>query len=131
MGKVTGIGGVFLKCEDATKMNEWYSKHLGIPVTKWGGATFQWRTLEDPENLGSTAWCTFAKDTDYMQPSEKPFMINYRVENLTELLEQLKAEGIEMVGAIQEFEYGRFAWIMDPEGHKIELWEPVPVDGKL
>lgn len=129
MKRVTGIGGVFFKCEDPAKMKEWYGKHLGLPVTDWG-ASFRWRTVEDPEKVGRTEWSTMKHDTDYLQPSDKPFMINYRVENLVALLEQLKAEGVEMAGEMQEFEYGKFAWIMDPEGHKIELWEP-PAEEKL
>lgn len=128
MKRVTGIGGVFFKCEDPAKMNEWYAKHLGVPVTQWG-ATFEWRSMEDPEKIGSTAWSTMKKDTEYLQPSDKPFMINYRVENLVELLAELEKEGVQMAGAMQEFDYGKFAWILDPEGHKIELWEPV--DDKL
>lgn len=123
MKRVTGIGGVFFKCEDPAKMKEWYGKHLGLPVTQWG-ASFRWRTVEDPEKVGRTEWSTMKNDTDYLQPSDKPFMINYRVDNLVALLEQLKAEGVQIAGEIQEFEYGKFAWIMDPEGHKIELWEP-------
>ncbi len=123
MKRVTGIGGVFFKCEDPAKMNEWYGRHLGMPVTEWG-ASFVSRSLEDPQKACRTQWCAFEKGTDYFQPSGKPFMFNYRVENLVELLKVLKDEGVEVVGEIQEYEYGKFGWIMDPEGNKIELWEP-------
>ncbi|WP_346319767.1 VOC family protein [Chitinophaga sp. YIM B06452] len=126
MKRVTGIGGVFFQCEDPAAMNEWYGKHLGLPVTQWG-ASFTWRENDNPERTGMTQWSTMKKDNGYFNPSTKPFMINYRVENLAELLETLKAEGVEVVGEIQEFDYGKFGWIMDPEGNKIELWEP-PVE---
>jgi predicted enzyme related to lactoylglutathione lyase len=89
------------------------------------GGIFKWRDEERPEKLCFTSWSTFANDTQYFQPSAKPFMINYRVENLTELLKVLKEEGVHVVGEVEEYEYGKFGWIMDPEGNKIELWEPV------
>ncbi|MBO9155088.1 VOC family protein [Chitinophaga sp. GCM10012297] len=129
MTRVTGIGGIFFQCEDPAAMNEWYGKHLGLPVTQWG-ASFGWRDEHDPEKKGMTQWSAMKKDTDYFSPSKKPFMINYRVENLAELIETLKAEGVQVVGEIQEFEYGKFGWILDPEGNKIELWEP-PAEEKL
>ncbi len=129
MNRVTGIGGIFFKCRDQQKQKEWYEKHLGMKMNDWGGAIFFWRDLEDAEKKCSTSWSTFKSDSKYFSPSEKDFMFNYRVENLVELLAALKEEGIEQVGEMQEYEYGKFAWIMDPEGNKIELWEPV--DEKL
>ncbi|GHN00359.1 glyoxalase [Cytophagales bacterium WSM2-2] len=125
MKRVTGLGGVFFKSDDAKKLREWYGKHLGLPVTEWG-ATFEWIDPDhkDAKTPATTAWSTFAKDTKYFEPSQKPFMFNYRVENLVELLKVLKEEGVEIVGEIQEFSYGKFGWILDPEGNKIELWEP-------
>lgn len=122
--RVTGIGGIFFKCEDPDKMKAWYGKHLGIETDQYGGL-FKWRDLEDKEKVCTTAWSPFAKDTNYYDPSKKDYMFNYRVENLVELLAALKEEGVEIVGEIEEYEYGKFGWIMDPEGRKIELWEPV------
>lgn len=122
--RVTGIGGVFLKAKDPKATNEWYAKHLGIKSGKWGG-TFRWRHSEDKEQIGATAWSIFKEDTEYTQPSTKDAMINYRVENLVELLETLKKEGVQIVGEMETFDYGKFGWIMDPNGYKIELWEPV------
>lgn len=124
--RVTGIGGIFFKSSDPDKMKEWYGKHLGFPMDQWG-CSFQWKDINDPEakTPASTQWSPFKADTKYFQPSEKAFMFNYRVENLTELLEELKKEGVTIVGEMQEFPYGKFGWIMDPDGNKIELWEPV------
>lgn len=125
MKRVTGLGGVFFKTEDPKKMKEWYGKHLGLPVDEYG-ASFRWIDQEhqDAKVPALTAWSPFAKDTTYFQPSEKPFMFNYRVENLVELLKVLATEGVQIVGTIEEFPYGKFAWIMEPEGNKVELWEP-------
>ena len=123
--RVTGLGGIFFKSEDPVKLKEWYGKHLGLPVDDYG-ASFRWIDLED-KNASTpalTSWSPFKKDSAYFVPSEKPFMFNYRVENLVELLKVLRSEGVETVGEMQEFPYGKFGWIMDPEGNKIELWEP-------
>ncbi len=121
--RVTGIGGVFFKCQDPEKQKQWYKERLGLPVDEWG-ASFRWID-KDTKKEAITAWSPFKQDTDYFEPSKKDVMINYRVENLKELLEQLKKEGVTVIGEIQEFEYGKFGWIMDPEGNKIELWEPI------
>jgi len=129
MKRVTGIGGIFFKCEDTAKQKSWYQKHLGMEMNDWGGAIFWWRDTNQPEKKCSTSWSTFKNDTNYFDPSKKPFMFNYRVENLEALMKVLKEEGVEQVGEIEEYEYGKFGWIMDPEGNKIELWEPV--DEKL
>lgn len=125
MKRVTGLGGVFFKTTDPKKMKEWYGKHLGLPVDEYG-ASFRWIDINDKEAKvpALTAWSPFKEDTTYFAPSEKPFMFNYRVENLVELLKVLKEEGVQVVGEVEEFSYGKFAWIMDPEGNKIELWEP-------
>ncbi|WP_448702684.1 VOC family protein [Mucilaginibacter sp. AW1-3] len=122
MKKVTGIGGIFFKCDDPKKMNEWYAKNLGLPVAQYG-TMFTWRDSDNPEKEGSTVWSPFAKDTKYFEPSQKDFMINYRVENIEELVEQLKNDGVTIIGEIKAYEYGKFAHIIDPEGNKIELWE--------
>lgn len=126
MRRVTGIGGLFFKTEDQKKITAWYAKHLELDIQSWGGCAFQWKDLKDPDAKvpASTVWSTFKADSDYFEPSKKPFMFNYRVENLVELLKVLKEEGVTVVGEIQEFPYGKFGWIMDPEGNKIELWEP-------
>ncbi len=120
--RVTGIGGVFFKTADPKAQRDWYAKHLGIESTEWG-ATFEWRESDNPEQKGQTVWNPFKADTKYFEPSMKAYMINYRVENLVELLEELKKEGVQQVGELQVFDYGKFAHIMDPEGNKIELWE--------
>ena len=126
MKRVTGIGGIFFKSEDPKKLKDWYGTHLGLTVNEWGGS-FQWKDLSKPDTAppATTAWNPFKKDTTYFSPSEKPFMFNYRVENLVELLKVLREEGVTVVGEMEEFSYGKFAWIMDPEGNKIELWEPI------
>jgi lactoylglutathione lyase len=104
-------------------MNDWYAKHLGIPVTDYG-ATFDWREKDNPDREGMTIWSLFSSDSKYFDPSKAQVMINYRVENLDALLEALQAEGVEIDPKRQDESYGRFAWIYDPEGNKIELWEP-------
>lgn len=125
--RVTGIGGIFLKAKDPNETKEWYKKHLGIKSGKWGG-TFEWRHSEDESKKGFTAWSIFDDKTEYTDPSKKDAMINYRVKNLEELLKVLKAEGVEIVGEMEVHEYGKFGWIMDPNGYKIELWEPNDVE---
>jgi predicted enzyme related to lactoylglutathione lyase len=126
MKRVTGIGGVFFKARDAAKLRAWYEQHLGFKIEDYGGTHFKWRDANDPEKTGSTVWSIFPEDTLYFDPSQKPYMINYRVEDLDALLEQLRDEGVEVEDRIEEQEYGRFAWVMDPEGNRIELWEPPP-----
>lgn len=123
MNKVTGIGGVFFKCDDPKAMNEWYAENLGIAAGEYG-ATFEWRQADNPSVKGSTAWSTFPKDSNYFNPSTKPFMINYRVENILGLLEELKKNGVTIIDQLEESEYGKFLHILDPEGNVIELWEP-------
>ena len=123
MKRVTGIGGVFFKSTDPKKTNEWYSKHLGIDVSEYG-ANFEWRELDDKEKTGSTAWNAFKKETKYFEPSQKDFMINYRVENLEWLVGELKKEGVTICDAIETYDYGKFVHIMDNDGNKIQLWEP-------
>jgi catechol 2,3-dioxygenase-like lactoylglutathione lyase family enzyme len=124
MKRVTGIGGIFFKAQNPEKLRSWYETHLGMPVESWGGLQFHWRQDEDRERRGYTVWTVFGADTRYFDPSEKPFMINYRVEDLDEVLAALKSEGVTVDDKIEESEYGRFGWVMDPEGNRIELWEP-------
>lgn len=121
--KVTGIGGIFFKCADSQKMNAWYAKHLGLPVSDWG-AIFEWREKDDPQNEGYTVWSTFPSDTKDFEPSTKDFRINYRVQNLEALVEELKAADVKFVDEILSTEYGKFVHILDLEGNSIELFEP-------
>jgi predicted enzyme related to lactoylglutathione lyase len=124
MKKVTGLGGVFFKSQNPKAMNDWYAKNLGLPTSDYG-TRFEWREAEDSSKKGSTSWCAFPQDTPYFNPSDKPFMINYRVENLNDLLVELRKEGVTIVDEVAEYSYGKFVHIMDPEGNMIELWEPV------
>jgi predicted enzyme related to lactoylglutathione lyase len=120
--KVTGIGGIFFRVREPEKIAAWYQQHLGISV-KDGHADFIWREHERPDQIGRTVWSVFPEDTDYFGPSKPAFMINYRLENLEQMLAQLRREGVT-VEKVEEYDYGRFAWITDPEGNRIELWEP-------
>ena len=122
--KVTGIGGIFFKTENPDKMIAWYSKNLGL-VTDEYGSPFEFRNANNPDEINYLQWSPFSQETKYFEPSKKEFMINYRVENLVELVAELKKDGVEIVDEVEEFEYGKFIHIMDPEGNKIELWEPV------
>lgn len=119
--RVTGIGGLFFKTKDPKQTKDWYQKHLGFNTDDWG-CTFWWK--DNDGNKASTQWSPFKDDTSYFEPSQKDFMFNYRVENLEELLTELKKEGVTIVGDMQEFDYGKFGWILDNDGNKIELWEP-------
>jgi predicted enzyme related to lactoylglutathione lyase len=121
MKRVTGIGGVFFKSRDPQKLKEWYQKHLGIECMPGNGAVFLWRD-DNPD--GYSVWSPFSADTKYFDPSPAPFMINYRVADLPALLGELQKEGVEIAGEMQEDEFGKFAWVMDPEGNRVELWEP-------
>ena len=125
MKRVTGIGGIFFKSDDPQKMREWYGRHLGLNIDPQYGTAFEWRRADAPEAKAYTAWSPFKSTTEYFAPSQKDFMFNYRVENLEELLKVLKEEGVTVVGEMETYEYGKFGWILDPEGNKIELWEPV------
>src|SRR5205814_5674513 len=125
MKKFTGIGGIFFKTKDAKKLNEWYIQHLGFTQSGDGRILFEWRNTDAPEQKGYTVWGTFKEDTTYFQPPQKEFMINLRVKNLEELIEQLKKEGVQVVDKIEKYEYGKFGWVIDPVGNEIELWESV------
>jgi predicted enzyme related to lactoylglutathione lyase len=126
MNRVTGIGGIFFKAKDPDVLRAWYRDHLGIPVEEWGGAAFRWSSAENPAGVGTTAWSVFGADSQYFDPSTSPFMVNYRVANLHELLAQLRAEGCNVDEKTDESEFGKFGWVMDPEGNRVELWEPPP-----
>lgn len=124
MKKVTGIGGIFFKTKDPQRMKEWYSKNLGLATNEYG-SVFEFRESDKPENKAYSVWSPFKEDTDYFQPSGKDFMINYRVENIEKLVEELRAAGVTICDEIESYEYGKFVHILDPENNKIELWEPV------
>ncbi len=123
MKRVTGIGGIFFKCTDNEKVRNWYAQHLGFKTDKYG-TSFEWRKADKPEEKAFSVWSPFAHDTNYFLPSQKDFMINFRVENIEQLVEVLKSEGVTVCDDIETFEYGKFVHIMDCEGNKIELWEP-------
>lgn len=121
--KVSGIGGIFFKVRDVARMTAWYREHLGI-CTEDGHADFVWREHDRPDAIGRTVWSVFPADTNYFGPARPAFMINYRVSNLDRMLAQLRQSGVA-VEKIEDNDYGRFAWITDPEGNRIELWEPI------
>lgn len=125
--KVTGIGGIFFKCKDPEKMRDWYKDHLGLNTNEYG-AVFEWYQGADNSKKGFSQWSPFSEKTKYFQPSEKDFMINYRVQNLQKLVEELKKQNVTIVDKIETYEYGKFIHILDAEGNKIELWEPDDVE---
>ena len=125
---VSGLGGVFLKCPDPENLMKWYSKEFGL-FFSYSAHTFQWKDLDDKEHTGNTVLSFFPENSSYFDPSVKTFMLNFRVSNLNFLLEELKSSGAHVIDKTEEYEYGKFGWLLDPEGNKIELWEPV--DEKL
>ncbi len=124
--RVTGIGGIFFKCKDPEKIKEWYKIHLGLNTDQYG-TSFEWRQAMDSTKKGYTQWTPFSDNTKYFEPSAKDFMINYRVANLKALVMELKKENVTILDTIETYDYGKFVHIMDIEGNKIELWEPVDV----
>lgn len=124
MQRVTGIGGVFFKAKDPKALGAWYQKHLGVPIEAWGGAVFQWNNPGAPAGTGSTVWCPFSAETKYFQPSTAPFMVNFRVQDVRALVAILKEEGCAVDDRVETTEQGTFAWVMDPEGNRVELWQP-------
>ena len=122
--KVTGIGGIFFRSTNPQKISEWYGKHLGLAIDNYGSA-FEFRNAKKAEEINYLRWSPFEEGTDYFKPSEKEFMINYRVQNIEGLVKNLRDNGVTIVDDIEEFEYGKFVHIMDPDGNKIELWEPI------
>ena len=130
MAKITGIGGVFLKCKgNSAALAAWYQKHLGMELEDFGGAVLKWPD-DRAEDGGLTVWHLADSDSQWFSPSESAFMINYRVDDLGEMLEQLRADGVEVISGPESHENGKFAWIMDPDGNKVELWEPMIWDDK-
>lgn len=124
MRRVTGIGGVFFKSKDPKALQEWYKVHLGVDVQDWGGTVFQWADEKGKPMGGTTTWSIGSMNSEYYEPSKATFMINYRVDNLVSLLQCLRDEGCHVVGESAESEYGKFGWVLDPDGNKVELWEP-------
>jgi predicted enzyme related to lactoylglutathione lyase len=128
MAKITGIGGIFFKSRNkGGELASWYQKNLGLNLENWGGAILRWPD-DKAEDGGLTVWSAADNDTKWFSPSESSFMINYRVDNLDELLDQLKQNGVEIVSGPESAENGKFAWIMDPDKNKVELWEPMIMD---
>ncbi len=125
--KVTGIGGIFFKCKDPVKLKQWYATHLGLNTNEYG-AVFEWRQGADTTKRGFTQWSPFNDKTKYFEPSTKDFMINYRVENMQRLVDELKKNGVTVLDTIETYSYGKFVHILDLEGNKLELWEPNDVE---
>ena len=124
MKRVTGIGGVFFKAKDPKAMQAWYKDHLGIDVQSWGGTSFRWADDAGNPVAGQTVWCINGEKSTTFDPSTAPFMVNYRVADVRALLDALRAEGCNVLDKFDDSEYGKFGWVIDPEGNKIELWEP-------
>ena len=124
MKRVTGIGGVFFKAKDASALQAWYKRHLGIDVQAWGGTVFNWADAEGKPVAGTTVWSIDSAQGDHFAPGTATFMVNYRVEDLHALVEVLREEGCHVLEKTEDSEYGKFAWVIDPEGNKVELWQP-------
>jgi predicted enzyme related to lactoylglutathione lyase len=124
MKRVTGIGGIFFKAKDPKALQAWYKRHLGIDVQEWGGAAFDWTDDEGKPVAGTTAWAIFPERAEQFAPSTATFMVNYRVDDLLALVKALREEGCNVLEKIDDSEYGKFAWVIDPEGNKVELWQP-------
>ncbi len=124
MKRVTGIGGIFMKAKDAPALRAWYQRHLGIDVQVWGGAAFSWANEAGEPTGGTTVWSVVSQESDQFAPGNASFMVNYRVEDLLAVVKELRAEGCNVLDKVDDSEYGKFAWVIDPEGNKVELWEP-------
>ncbi|MBC6943564.1 MAG: VOC family protein [Xanthomonadales bacterium] len=124
MKRVTGIGGIFFKSADPRALAAWYQRHLGLELTDWGGVIFRWGDADNPS--GVTIWSPFAPDSDKLAPGTASFMVNFRVADLDALLEALRAEGCNVLADTEHSALGKFGWVIDPEGNKVELWEPPP-----
>jgi predicted enzyme related to lactoylglutathione lyase len=127
MERVTGIGGVFFKAQDPQALLEWYGTHLGmVPESDFTGVVFRWGSDEKSDDPGTTTWAIFSSDTTYFGPMEARGMINYRVEDLDRMLEQLRSAGVDVDPRVEDSEFGRFGWAVDGEGNRFELWQPAP-----
>jgi predicted enzyme related to lactoylglutathione lyase len=127
--RVVGIGGIFFKARDPDRLRAWYREHLDLAITDWGGVVFEPMTASPAGRAGTTVWSIFPADTTYFEPGTSPFMINYRVEDLDAVLATLRSEGCEVDDRVESSEFGRFGWVVDPEGNRLELWEPPRVPG--
>lgn len=123
---VTGIGGIFFRSDDPDALRTWYSRHLGIAFGAWGGTSFRWRDEPTPSDIGYTILAPFEETSAYFTPSDAEFMVNFRVRDIEGMVATLRASGVDVIDSIESHPNGRFAWILDPEGRKIELWEPAP-----
>lgn len=126
MKRVTGIGGIFFQARDPAALRAWYKRHLGIEVQDWGGAVFPWSDEAGRPTGGTTVWSINPAESEYYAPSISPFMVNYRVADLAAVLQALRDEGCQVLEKTEDSEFGRFGWVMDPEGNKVELWQPPP-----
>ena len=126
MQRVTGIGGIFFKAKDAPALRAWYKRHLGIDVQEWGGAAFTWTDADGKPVGGTTIWNISSGQGDYFAPSTAPFMVKYRVADLHARVKVLREEGCNVLDKVDDSEYGKFGWVIDPEGNKVELWQPPP-----
>jgi predicted enzyme related to lactoylglutathione lyase len=124
MSRVTGIGGVFFRAKDPKSLAQWYHVHLGMNVEEWGGVVFRWVSDDNPTGTGTTVWSPFPEDSPYFAPSQASFMVNFRVQDLHGVLAALREEGCQTEDKVQESHYGKFGWVIDPEGNKVELWQP-------
>jgi predicted enzyme related to lactoylglutathione lyase len=124
MKRVTGIGGIFFKARDPVSLRAWYKRHLGVDVQDWGGAAFRWTDGEGNPTAGTTVWNISDGSNDYFAPGSSSFMVNYRVADLHALVRALREEGCQVLDRTEESEFGKFGWVMDPDGNKVELWEP-------
>ena len=124
MKRATGIGGIFFRAKDPKALQEWYRQHLGVDVQSWGGASFDWTDAEGKPVAGTTAWLITPQDSKKFDPGSASFMVNYRVDDLHALVKVLKEEGCNVLEKIDDSEYGKFGWVIDPEGNKVELWQP-------
>lgn len=124
MKRVTGLGGIFFKAKDAPALQAWYQRHLGIDVQAWGGTAFSWADDDGKPVAGTTIWSIASPQAEQLEPSTAPFMVNYRVDDLHALVNVLRDEGCQVLVKVDDSEYRKFAWVIDPEGNKVELWEP-------
>lgn len=124
MKRVTGIGGIFFKAKDAPALRDWYKRHLGIDVQQWGGAAFSWADAAGKPAGGMTIWSVSSEKDEHFAPATAPFMVNYRVDDLHALIKVLREEGCNVLEKVEDHEYGKFGWVIDPEGNKVELWQP-------
>lgn len=124
MKRVTGIGGIFFKAKDAPSLRAWYRRHLGVDVQAWGGTAFSWADAEGKPAVGTTVWCIGTQEGEQFAPSTASFMVNYRVDDVQALVNVLREEGCQVLDKMEDGEYGKFAWVIDPEGNKVELWQP-------